>query len=280
MLATYHTHTVFCDGKDTPGAMADAAFAFGYKILGFSAHAPVPLPSPDNLTPERVAPYVSAIRETAARYEGRMEVLAGLELEWVPGIGLPPDDGYSSVPMDFRIGSAHFVRPPRGEPFAVDGPEEQFDLWMRERYAGDGRRLFLDYFREVADLVRAGGFEILGHLDLIRKNNRGNRWFDETDKDYLAAAFEVAEALAGTGIAAEVNTGGIPRGKTKAPYPSLPILKELRRRNVPIVIGADAHAAGHLDPQWRKIGASLAREAGYREISIFNKGGWTTGPVE
>ncbi len=280
MLATYHSHTDFCDGKDTPAVMAKAAFSLGYRIFGFSAHAPVPLPSPGNLTPGRVAPYVRAVREAAAPYAGRMEVLAGLELEWVPGLGLPPDGEYSDVKIDFRIGSAHFVRPPRGEPFAVDGPSEEFDLWVEERYGGDGTRLYRDYFRESARLAQTGGFEIFGHLDLMRKNNRGGRWFDESSPEYLAAAFEVAEALEGTGIAAEVNTGGIPRGKTSEPYPSLPILRELRRRKVPVVIGADAHAAGHLELKWRQIGLQRIREAGYAEMAVLSNGRWTTGPLE
>jgi len=280
MLATYHSHTLFCDGTDTTEAMADAAFAAGYDIFGLSAHAPVPIPSLGNLAIDQVAPYVQTVRETAARYAGRMEVLAGLEIEWVPGLGIPSESEYSSVKIDFRIGSAHFVKPTENALLCVDGPQYEFDLGMKNGYGGDGSRLYRDYYREVANLVAAGGFEILGHLDIVKMHNQGNRWFDESSPEYLNAAFAVAEALEGTGIAAEVNTGGIARGKIKELYPSLPILKELKRRNVPIVIGADAHATGHLDHRWRRMGLDLIQEAGYRELAIFHQGKWTTGPVE
>ncbi len=280
MLATYHVHTTFCDGKDSPDAMADAAFAAGYRVLGFSAHAPVPVPSPGNLSPERVAPYAAAVRTTARRYEGRMEILAGLEIEWVPGRGIPPEEGYASVPFDYRIGSLHFAPLPSGAFFSVDGPAESFRRGLEEGYGGDGSRLYRDYFREVAELVRAGGFQILGHLDLVKMHNKGGTWFDEASPGYLSAAFEVAEALEGTGIAVEVNTGGLARGKTAEPYPSLPILRELRRRRIPVVIGADAHAAGHLDRSWRRLGLDWAREAGYRELAVLRREGWTTGPLE
>lgn len=280
MLATYHAHTTYCDGRDTPDAMADAAFAAGYRVLGFSAHAPVPVPSPGNLSPDRVAPYAAAVRAAAARYEGRMEILTGLEIEWVPGLGIPPEDGYASVPVEYRIGSLHFARLSAGAFFSVDGPAEAFREGLRAGYGGDGTLLYRDYYRELAGLVRTGGFQILGHLDIVKMHNRDGRWFDETSPGYLAAAFEVAEALAGTGIAVEVNTGGLARGKTSEPYPSLPILRELRRRGIPIVIGADAHAAAHLDPGWRRIGLDFAREAGYRELAVLDRGGWTTGPME
>ena len=271
MLATYHAHSTFCDGRDSPESMADAAFAAGYRIFGFSAHAPVPVPSPGNLSPDRVAPYAAAVRTAAARYEGRMEILTGLEIEWVPGIGIPPEDGYAGVSVDYRIGSLHFARLPSGAFFSVDGPEELFRLGTAEGYGGDGARLYRDYYRELAGLVRTGGFQILGHLDIVKMHNRDGRWFDETSPGYLSAAFEVAEALAGTGIAVEVNTGGLARGKTSEPYPSMLILRELRRRGIPVVIGADAHAAGHLDLKWRRIGLEFAREAGYRELAVLRR---------
>ena len=280
MLAAYHCHTVYCDGKDSPDAMADAAFAAGYRVLGFSAHAPVPLPSPGNLTVDRVAPYAAAVRIAAGRYEGRMEILTGLEIEWVPGLGIPSEDGYASVPIDYRIGSVHFTRAPSGEFFTVDCPAEEFHRSMAEGYGCDGQRLYRDYFRNVASLVRSGGFQILGHMDIVKMHNSGGRWFDETAADYLAAAFEAVEALEGRGIAVEVNTGGLARGKTTVPYPGLPILVELRRRGVPIVIGADAHAKGHLDLKWRQAGIELARLAGYRELSLLSRNGWSTGPLE
>ncbi|HOX13691.1 MAG TPA: histidinol-phosphatase HisJ family protein [Spirochaetia bacterium] len=280
MLATYHAHTTYCDGRDTPDAMADAAFAAGYRVLGFSAHAPVPVPSPGNLSPDRVAPYAAAVRAAAARYKGRMEILTGLEIEWVPGLGIPPEDGYAAVPIDYRIGSLHFARLSGDSFFSVDGPAESFREGVRAGYGGDGTLLYRDYYRELGGLVRTGGFQILGHLDIVKMHNKDGRWFDEGSREYLSAAFEVAEALTGTRIAVEVNTGGPARGKTSEPYPSLPILRELRRRGIPIVIGADAHTAAHLDPHWRRIGLDLAREAGYRELAVLGRNGWTTGPLE
>ena len=280
MLANYHTHTSFCDGTASVRDMAQAAFLAGYKILGFSAHAPVPLPSPGNLAPERVAPYVRAVRESAEEFSGRMEILAGLELEWVPGIGIPPADGYASVPLDYSIGSVHYVKSPSGKFFTVDCPEDEFDRAMRGGYGGNGSRFYRDYWGEMIGLIRSGGFDILGHLDIVKKNNQGARWFDEFSPDYLRTAFEAVEALAETGMVVEINTGGMARGKLLEPYPSLPILKEMKRRRVSVCIGADAHALAHLDKEWRDIGVEWAREAGYRELLVFSHGEWRAGPLE
>ena len=73
---------------------------------------------------------------------------------------------------------------------------------------------------------------------------------------------------------AEINVGGMSRGKVKTPYPSLPILRELRAEGVRITFSADAHAPEHLGANL-DAARSLAREAGYGSIAVLSKGKWT-----
>ena len=42
MLADFHVHTAFCDGRDTPEEMVRAAIDLGMSHIGFSAHTYVP----------------------------------------------------------------------------------------------------------------------------------------------------------------------------------------------------------------------------------------------
>ena len=69
MKANFHTHTTFCDGRDTPEAMVRAALAKGFDALGFSSHSEM-LRDP--------AAYVAEIRALAERYRGRIRILCGL----------------------------------------------------------------------------------------------------------------------------------------------------------------------------------------------------------
>ena len=39
MKTNYHTHTVWCDGKDTPESMIKAAIGKGFDVIGFSSHS-------------------------------------------------------------------------------------------------------------------------------------------------------------------------------------------------------------------------------------------------
>ena len=38
-ITNYHTHTTYCDGKDTPEEMVLAAIGYGMHALGFSTHS-------------------------------------------------------------------------------------------------------------------------------------------------------------------------------------------------------------------------------------------------
>jgi len=112
----------------------------------------------------------------------------------------------------------------------------------------------------------------LAHFDLIRKNNRGQSRFREDSARYRDAAMAAVEEVARAGVIVEINTGGLARGKTDSPYPALWILKELRARNVPACLNADAHAPAHLAAH-RDDGLKAAAEAGYRKLAAIGAAG-------
>jgi histidinol-phosphatase (PHP family) len=117
-------------------------------------------------------------------------------------------------------------------------------------------------------MIAAGAFDILGHPDLVKKNNQGNRIFDPENPDCLRRTGEIARAAARANLVVEVNTGGINRGKINETYPSPAFLKLFRENAVPAIISADAHRAEDLDGHY-----GLAREAliaaGYTETVLF-----------
>ena len=93
MRANYHTHCDFCDGRASAEIMAGAAAAAGYEVLGFSSHSPLPFPSEGNMPLSRLGDYKAEIKRLAAAWRDRgLEILLGLEIEWVPGISSPRDE--------------------------------------------------------------------------------------------------------------------------------------------------------------------------------------------
>lgn len=272
--SNYHTHSTFCDGKADAATMAKAAFDAGYDILGFSSHAPLPFETSWNLPEADTAAYCAEIRRLGSEWKPKgLEILLGLEIDWIEGQSSPADSRWDSLGLDFKLGSTHFVRPGSGEAFAVDEPDEAFFAHLSSEAGGDYRTVYRHYYRNLAGMIAAGGFDILGHFDLVRKNNRAGHFFDEDGREYLSAAMEAVELLAGRDFVVEVNTGGMARGKTRNPYPSLAIMKRLSEMKIRITFCDDAHAPVHLGKHWEDS-KSLARAAGYRSIAVLSEGVW------
>mgnify|MGYP001397701152 CR=1 FL=1 len=287
MRANYHTHSDFCDGKASPAEMALAARAAGYEILGFSGHAPFPQGMRWAVKPERLEDYATEVRRLKAAWapggaeaaaHGPMEVLLGLEIDWFPPESSPADGRFDAFGLDYSIGSVHFAAVPGHEPFTVDSNNEAFALSLT-RADGDAKALYRDYYARLAAMIEAGGFDILGHFDLVKKNNGASIYFDEASPDYLAAAFEAADCLKAKDIVVEINLGGLARGKTTEPYPSLAILRRLYELDVPITFCADAHAPSHLGTHLEKA-RKLALEAGYTAIVCLSGGTWNEVEIE
>ena len=109
MRANYHTHCEFCDGRASAAEMAAAAAAKGYQVLGFSSHSPLPFPSEGNMELSRLGEYAGCDPQPRPRMEGKgLEILLGLEIEWVKGISSPRDEMFRALGLDFSIGSPAF----------------------------------------------------------------------------------------------------------------------------------------------------------------------------
>lgn len=282
MLANHHTHCEFCDGKTSARNMARAASESGFKVLGFSSHAPLPFSTAWTMDTARLPGYAAEIRELGKRYAPGMEILLGLEVDFIEGMCGPADGRFDGVGLDYRIGSVHHVAPPAlGEnPLStVDGQQHGFDALIARGYGGDGLALARDYYRTLALCIDAGGFDIVGHFDLIRKNNPGQSRFREDTPAYREAAMMAVDRLKGDEFIVEINTGGMARGKTDSPYPASWILRELRARGVPVCVNADAHETRHL-LACREAGLAAAREAGYGELTVIAAGGRKRVPLE
>ena len=276
--SSLHTHTVFCDGEDDVETMCRRAFEKGLCAVGFSAHGPVGKTGPEtdwHMRSERLGEYVDEVRAAGRRWEGKIAVYLGLELDYIRGIRSALDDDIAELvrrgTLDYLIGSVHYIVPARGEPwdglFAVDGPSPEMEKNVLV-FGGDGNALMNAYWDTVLEMVNLGGFDIVGHLDLVKKNNGKNRWFDTESAAYLQRAEEAVRAIASAGLVVEASSGGMNRGYIRETYPALPILRLLRRYNVPVMIGADAHRAEDLDGHYGEVRRVLC-DAGYAGHVLF-----------
>jgi histidinol-phosphatase (PHP family) len=270
--ACIHTHTQFCDGSDDVETCCRAAYRKGLALIGFSAHAPITRKTGIHnswcLSDESLPRYIESVNDAKKRWEGKLPVYLGLEVDFLEGLMGPSDRDYLEMSLDYILASVHYVIPPKGKPFTVDASVEVVDKGIKEGYGGDTLGMVEAYLDSEAAMISAGGFDLLAHPDLVKKNNAKDRLFSEEDNFYKKKIAVLASLLAEARIPAEVNTGGLNRGKVKDCYPSLNFLKLLREHDIPMVINADAHKAEDLDGHYAEAKETMLA-AGYAETLLF-----------
>jgi histidinol-phosphatase (PHP family) len=273
IMANYHCHSRFDDGHGELEEYVQAALGKGLRTLGFSGHAPVPfacdwtIPSP--LLPE----YLETARRLQATYRDRIELLVGLEVDYIPDITSPRTAEIRAMNLDFTVGSVHFLgRLADGELWTADGPPKELEQGVAESFSGDIRKTVEGYFGRVRDMVDKAAPDIIGHFDVIKKNNRDARYFSEEASWYRDAVIQTLDAVAASPCILEVNTGGIVRGTSGALYPSEWILAECLKRDIPLMINSDAHWPEQLDGYYDEA-AALLKSIGFRRLTQIGMDG-------
>lgn len=266
LRSSVHVHTKHCDGKNTAEEIAVTAWRAGLTTLGFSGHSHTPCDLEYCMTKSRTALYKAQIAKLKERYAGQMDILCGLEWD------LYSDEDPAA--FDYWIGSAHYVRGPKtGKYYEIDWREADLAACIRDDFDGDGLAVAEQYFANVA-AVAAKKPTILGHFDLIKKINAGNKFFDENDPRYKEAARQALLAAARSRCVLEVNTSAVYRKFRDEFYPSRALLKDWLALSGNVVITADAHEDKALTFGFEEAAAQL-RELGYTKVQVLTQTGFT-----
>lgn len=276
-LSSYHIHTTFCDGKNSPEEMVLAAIGANMSDLGFSAHAAWFFSTEFHMQTIRYAEYLEEIARLKTKYAPSINILCGFEAEYLPKITFPDSAIYARFSPDFLIGSVHYIAPEKkGGPanlWCVDAAVEDVARGLAECFDNDGKRAVQAYWRTMRNMIGSCDFDIIGHLDAVRKRNGILHFFDETDSWYRKELEQTAKTIARSGKIVELNTGGMARKAIDGIYPSDDLLAILYKHGVPITISSDAHSCEHIAFAYDKARES-ARKAGYTTLSFKNKDGW------
>lgn len=265
--SNFHTHTTFCDGKNTAEEMLRSAIEMGCSELGFSGHGHIPFDPSYNMTPENTVRYRDEIARLKEAYAEKIKVYCGIEQDV---FSVPIDAEY-----DYVLGASHYVEYD-GNCVAVDCTAEKQEEQVKYYFGGDWYKYCARYYQLAGEIKKRINCDIVVHFDLLTKFNEGGCRFDENDRRYRHAALEAMEQLAEDRLILEINTGAIRRGCRTTPYPAEFILKEAAYHKIPVVINADAHDVGgilYAFPQAeelaRRYGAEIFRSM--KEIKDYLK---------
>ncbi len=231
-ISNFHTHTVYCDGKDTPRALAEEALGLGCPALGFSGHSYTAFDPECCMSPEGTLAYRREVLALKEEYAGRLDIRLGLEQDYYSD---PPEREY-----DYLIGSVHAVKKD-GEYVVVDWTKDILLKGVAKLYGGDIYAFAEDYFRLVGDVYARTHCRIVGHFDLLTKFNEDGKLLDETNPRYLRAAGEALDRLLEAPVLFEVNTGAMARGYRSTPYPGPVLRREIARRGGVFLRSSDCH---------------------------------------
>jgi histidinol-phosphatase (PHP family) len=251
MLISYHNHTNWSDGAPTLAAQIQEARRLGLDELGISDHYVLhpELPEVDwSMPPDLLGDYVLQLRAAAAETTD-LTLRLGVEADFFPETVEQVRANLSAYPFDYVIGSVHYV-----DGFPIDYQANVWDA-LSDDERNEKWRL---YWRRIRELAESRAFDFVGHLDLPKKF--GHR----PTVDLSAEAHAALDAIAAAGMAIEINTAGWSLPAAEA-YPSLELLREARRREIPLLINADAHFTEFLIRNFDRA-RDLAREAGYTEL--------------
>ena len=259
-----HTHTTFCDGKNTAEEMVQAAIQKGFKVLGFSGHSHLDKAEEWAMSLENEKLYQVEIQRLKPVYEDKIEILLGIE-----------QDLFSepiTFPYDYVIGSSHRMEK-NGSVFENDVSYEFTLDIINNFYNGNARDFVEAYFELMAKTPEATKCDVVGHFDLIVKYNENNRIFDENSSWYKDAALGALKKVLQYGAPLEINTGGIYRNCRTVPYPSRFILKHIYEWGGEIVINSDSHNCDSIGYYFEES-AQLAKECGFRFVKALTSKGF------
>ncbi len=263
-LQNLHTHSTFCDGKNTPEEMICSAIEKGFDSLGFSGHSYMPFSPSYSMSPLGTEEYKREISALKKKYKGQIEIFCGIEAELYSDLGIT---GY-----DYSIGSAHYFYI-NGEYVGFDRDEASVRAVINNYFGGSSQRYAKAYYELLSNLPQHGNFDIIGHFDLIAKHCESPGFLDIDSPEYLKYAFGAIDALKGKIPLFEINTGAIARGYRTSPYPSQNIIKELLRCGFLPIISSDCHDKKMLDCAFDDC-VELLEACGAKERYILTENGF------
>lgn len=245
-----HSHTPLCKhAVGLPGEYAAVAEARGLRGLTVTCHNPMPdgFSSHVRMGVDEFETYLTLVEQAREEWEGRVDVRLGLEADYFAGYESWLEQQLDAHDFHYVLGSVH----------------PQIPEYKARYQQNDPFRFQQIYFELLADAAETGLFDSLSHPDLI-KNQTSEHWLPDR---LMPSICRSLDRIAATGIAMELNTSGANKVVAEMnPFPAM--LGEMRAREIPVVIGADAHEPGRVADRF-ELALDLLSTVGYREVSCF-----------
>lgn len=219
------------DGSSKPEEYVRLAEENGLLEIGFTDHLLIledGSTGPGSLKLDGLDAYIDSVRD-ASKASKVVSVKCGLEVDYIPGSVKRVEEVLESYrySLDYTLMGVHMVGG-----FLFDSPES-IPVW-RSLSQTEVDRVHSRYYRLVLEGVETGLFDVIAHLDLVKK-------FGFRASVKLMSLLEpILVSVKSLRMAIEVSSAGLrhPAGEI---YPSDDVLELAARLRIPAVMATDAH---------------------------------------
>jgi histidinol-phosphatase (PHP family) len=261
-----HIHTSYCEhATGTMEETVRAAVVKGLSEIGFADHFPYPAgfeaPAPNCVIPDEATftKYAAEVRRLQSAYAEQIRIRFGTEIDFLDGFAADQAAMRAKHAFDFVIGSVHIV-----QGVAIDYRAETLQESL-EKFGGIDR-LWETYWDGLESLIRGGGCQVIGHMDVLRKFGGFL-----PQKSQVKRVESLLRQIRRNDLALEVNTGGIDRAGDRESYPSPEILGLASAIGVDIALGSDAHAPKDVGRHFPETIRRL-KSLGWKRAATFEAG--------
>ena len=244
-----HIHSPYCPHgtKDAMVCYIERALALGFEEMTFTEHMPLPdgVVSPEiqresALTVEEVGPYFDEIEDMKKKYQGKIQINKGLEVDYIEGYEKSTKSFLNLYGKDLEDGilSVHILKI-KDQYYSVDMSLEEFEKIVG--LAGGVDKIYDCYFETLLKAISSdlGPFKPkrIGHPTLVRIFNK--RYPLEYKNKVLLEA--VVKAIKERHYQIDFNTAGLRKPFCHEIYPSDYFLELIKKYEVEAIYGSDAH---------------------------------------
>lgn len=250
ILYDSHMHTPLCKhAHEEPEAYAAVAEQRGLKGIIFTCHNPGPngWSSRVRMSLDQFDEYVAMVARAREAWHDRVDVRLGLESDYFPGMEPFLEKLHQRAEFNYILGSIH----------------PQLPYYRNVFDNGSAQKYFQIYFDNLANAAETGLFDSISHPDLV-KNVYPLEWQVEPILDDIRLALD---RIAQTGVAMELNTSGINK-RIKEMNPGPEILAEMKKRDIPVVLGSDSHAPWRVAADFDRA-MTMLQDVGYTAVHFY-----------
>ncbi len=269
----FHSHNLFCDGKNSIDEMTQYAVNNGVTHLGISSHAPLKFENKWSIKQQDILNYGIAIDNAKLKYGDKIQIFRSLEIDFIPQKSFSFQYFVDLLNLDYTIGSIHLVlNKQNGKLWFIDGDKDECHQNLKNIFNSNIRMAIASYYNQMREMIITQKPNIIGHIDKVVMNTAGT-FFDENEDWYIDEVNKTLDIVKKSGSIMEVNARGLYKNKWHNSFPSPNILSMAHDKQIPIIITTDAHKTSEILAKYNET-TIIAKSVGYIYQTIFDNYTW------